>query len=56
MNQILIYAGSTVVAVGGFLGWAYLEEEQVGRAWVLRQGEKFICVQKDEDNNERDFS
>ena len=34
----------------------YLIAEQIGRAWVLRQGEKYICVQKDEQNKNKDFS
>ncbi len=34
----------------------YLIAEQIGRAWVLRQGEKYICIQKDTHNKERDLS
>ena len=33
----------------------YLIAEQTGKAWVLRQGEKYLCIQKDIYNQERNF-
>ena len=33
----------------------YLVAEQVGSAWVLRQGEKYICIQRDRFNTEKNF-
>ena len=33
MNQILIYVGSAIAVVGGFLGWAYLDDEQVEKTF-----------------------